>query len=313
MAVSESSTDSGCVRLRPFELFERTSNFLSRLHRVLWTRGVGSAVRRRIYEQRRSRTLIRFTAGDTLQDLAVARLRREGVQLVSAEQALALFGPEHSQVLSALRASIADGSTRLASGALQSEAIFRTRPELYKVGLAAPVLTLAKRYLGLDCYYLGASFKREAADGRACGTRQWHMDMEDEKLFRVIVYLAPVREDGGPFEYIAKPSSQEAKVYFRYRLGFLSDDCMRKLASEDQWRPVYGGAGDAVLFDGAAVFHRTQPPTRADRYSITLTYASRHPLELQFSSRLSRRSRRRLLGQLTPEQQACVPPPVLLW
>jgi hypothetical protein len=139
------------------------------------------------------------------------------------------------------------------------------------------------------------------------------MDMEDEKLFRVLVYLAPVREDGGPFEYIAKPSSREAKACARYRIGYLSDPLMRNLAPEDQWRPVYGEAGDVVLFDGAAVFHRNQPPTGQDRYSITLTYASRHPLELRFSSRLSRPSRRRLIGELTADQRACVPPPLLLW
>src|SRR5215472_5495483 len=114
-----------------------------------------------------------------------------------------------------------------------------------------------------------------AALGQIKSPRAWHLDMEDERVFRVLVYLSPVGSGEGPFEFLPRLVSQSVEMRARYRAGQIGDNRMMKLASRATRRVAYGETGDAVIFDGAQIFHRNRPPATGERYSITFAYCSR--------------------------------------
>jgi len=59
-----------------------------------------------------------------------------------------------------------------------------------------------------------------------------------------------------------------------------------------------------MFVDPKRVFHRVQPPTEADRYSLTYTYTSTRPLYETFPEcRLSPTALAGLSNELTPRQR----------
>ena len=185
-------------------------------------------------------------------------------------------------------------------------------PNIYTIGLDRRILDVVECYLGLHCYYLGATLKREEANGLSEGTRQWHLDLEDEQMFRVIIYLSDVGPGAGPFEYIARQESQRAKSKLGYKGGYLDFDQLQSAVPAASPNAFYASSAGAIFFDGINIFHRAQPPTAVDRYSLTLSYSSNTPLELRMTARLSKRVREGLAKTLTPEQEKRLAPPRLL-
>jgi hypothetical protein len=192
---------------------------------------------------------------------------------------------------------------------LENEMALAACPEFYRLGLSPAILDLAEACLGLDCLYLGATLKRERADGRVSGTRQWHLDVEDEKMFRALLYLAPVTPDGGPLEFLPRTTSQAIKTALHYRSGYICDARMASAAPMALLQQCTGGTGDTVIFDGAGIFHRTGTPVGQDRYSITFAYSSRHPLELRPTARLPQPLHEDFVSMLSERQRRAVPPP----
>jgi hypothetical protein len=312
MSVLGSFPEGGGRRLKPRPPFEAAGDALARAHRILWSRWPGALVRRAWLDRARlDRSPPDLGAG--LQQATASGLAAEAFHRVPGAWSNGLFEPDAAVALQAVGRQIAEGGLELNGVALQSEALARTRPELYTAGLSAPILCVASAYLGIDCLYLGATLKREAADGRARGNRQWHLDIEDERFLRVLLYLSPVTPEAGPFQYLAACLSAQVRERLAYRIGYLSDDVMAQVAPRALWRSALGEAGDAVIFDGTRLFHRAQPPTGRDRWSITFTYASRNPLELQFSTRLSVASHRRLTAGLPEALRRYIPPPTPFW
>jgi hypothetical protein len=228
-----------------------------------------------------------------------------GALMLSREDMSLLFGADLVPLCDQARAVLSDGPLFR----LENEAALATCPDFYRLGLSPTILDLAEACLGLDCLYLGATLKRERADGRVAGTRQWHMDIEDEKLVRILVYLAPVAPDGGPFEYFPRAISQTIRTALHYRSGYIDDARMALMAPNVQPQQCTGEAGDAIIFDGAGVFHRGGTPLGQDRYSITFAYCSRQPLELRHSARLPRALHRHFLSTLSERQCGAIPPP----
>jgi hypothetical protein len=82
---------------------------------------------------------------------------------------------------------------------------------------------------------------------------------------------------------------------------------MRTAVPALAWRTVLGSAGLVVAFDGTRLFHRIAPPRIADRFSLSLTYSSRHPRQVLRQVRLRAASRKLLLPDLTERARASVP------
>ena len=230
-----------------------------------------------------------------------------GGLMLSKEDTARLFGAGLLPLCENARAVLAASPHPI----LENEAALTQCPDFYRLGLSPAVLDLAEACLGLDCLYLGATLKCEKADGRIAGTRQWHLDIEDEKLFRILLYLAPVTPDCGPFEFFPREVSRALKAGLHYRSGYVEDTRIALVAPMQLWEQCTGDTGEAVIFDGAGVFHRGKIPLAQDRYSITFAYCSRRPLELRRSACLPVPRRRAFLATLSTRQRQAIPLPYL--
>ncbi|KQW67064.1 MULTISPECIES: hypothetical protein [unclassified Phenylobacterium] len=177
---------------------------------------------------------------------------------------------------------------------------------IYAAGLDTRLLALVERYVQTPVLYLGAAAKCERADGVAVNQRRWHTDMEDLQVVRFIVYLSPVEESDGPFEYLPAERTTEVRSSLRYRSGFLSEALADRHIPATERVGVTGEEGAVIVFDGARLFHRARPPTDRDRYSVTYSYTSRWPLELRATALPHPRLRQALAG-LPHHALACLP------
>ena len=176
-------------------------------------------------------------------------------------------------------------------------------PEVYKWGLNDENLDLAEYYIGLPVHYLGVGVKRERVDGIAADFRQWHLDIEDRRMLKIIVYLSDVDDGCGPFEYVDRERSTQAIRALRYASGFVPDSAMARVVPAQEWTRVTGPRLSAIFVDTNRVFHRAKPPTSADRYSMTFSYSSTTPYQTFPEFMLSRAVLSALRAELTPRQR----------
>jgi hypothetical protein len=180
-------------------------------------------------------------------------------------------------------------------------------PEVYLWGLDERLLDMVENYIGLPVHYHGADLRREIADGVTNDVRQWHIDAEDHRMFKIIAYLNDVTEVGGPFEYMTRQESERAARSLRYVSGFVPDAAMERVMPRDHWRMATGPAFTANLADTCAVFHRAKPPTKIDRYSITFSWMSRVPMKTYASMPMAEETYDSLTRRLSSRQRGCVP------
>jgi hypothetical protein len=152
---------------------------------------------------------------------------------------------------------------------------------VFRWGLSPGLLDLAEHYLGIPVWYYGAEVRREVADGKVIDFRRWHHDIEDRRVLKILMWLRDVGESDGPFAYLSPADSDEAVSRLGYVSGFVSDDRMRAAIPEDRWRNTAGPAWTIIYADTARLMHRATPPDNTDRYSVTFTWTSRHPVAFQ--------------------------------
>lgn len=181
-------------------------------------------------------------------------------------------------------------------------------PEVFLWGLEEQLLDMIENYIGLPVLYHGADFRREIANEETIDVRQWHLDVEDHRMLKIIIYLNDVSVDGGPYEYISKELTSSTAQALKYSSGFVSDKVMDTVVSTSDWKPCIGRSGTVIFTDTCNIFHRAKAPVVSDRFSITFSYTSRRPIKnyckiafskdelLAISSRVSRRQRECLLG-----------------
>lgn len=201
--------------------------------------------------------------------VAVTTLEALGpTHLESAKVALELLVHELSQMDSDGRSAIRPSQQQLLSDI-----------RLWQLGLDPRLLDLAEKYIGLPVRYYGAAVHRQVADGKSLGTRQWHRDIEDHRVLKILVWLTDVGPRGGAFEYVPKRPSQEGVHNLHYVSGFVSDEAMSAAVSTDSWVKATGPQWTAVLADTAQILHRASVAEDRDRYSVTLTWTSRRPIK----------------------------------
>jgi hypothetical protein len=180
--------------------------------------------------------------------------------------------------------------------------------DLWQAGLDPRLLDLAENYLGLPVRYYGAAVHRQVADGRSLGTRQWHRDIEDHRVFKILVWLADVGPRGGALQYVPKRSSQIGVTHLRYVAGFVSDEALSSVVTPDQWRKATGPQWTAVLADTAQILHRAGVPEERDRYSVTFTWTSRRPIKsMAAAESFTPDQVARIRTGLDARQLACLP------
>lgn len=250
------------------------------------------------------------TGSDRVERNILSELRGSGAAFALRQDLMPLLGQGRAELIHSLAESVRSGFFARRKTFLGNENTLAAFPGAWRLGLQPRLLDLAEAYLGLSCCYLGATVKR-ALPGKqsAAAARAWHLDIEDERVFRVLVYLSPVDADAGPFEFLPRLASQSVEMRAHYRGGQIGDDRMKQLASRATRRVAYGEIGDAVVFDGAQIFHRNRQPLSGERTSITFAYCSRKPLAIDPRRRLTRAAHERLATTLSARQHECLPAP----
>jgi hypothetical protein len=149
--------------------------------------------------------------------------------------------------------------------------------------------------------------RRESADGRCYGARQWHRDIEDHRMFKILIWLDDVGPGDGAFEWIPSWLTEDINTELHYVSG------MRTEREMDQW-PHYSAEGPCwttVLADTGNVFHRAGIPHHRDRYSLTFVWTSRHPIKIYNNGeRLNAEQAARFTSGLNARQVASLPPKI---
>ena len=150
-------------------------------------------------------------------------------------------------------------------------------PELFLWGLEERLLNIIENYLGLAVAYHGLYFRRDLANGIQRKSRLWHIDREDRRMLKIIIYLNDVSDDGGSFQYIPKSLTSLTSRLLKYNYGYIEDKAMEEIVPQSEWKSCPGSSGTVIFADTASIFHRGMVPVVSDRLSIFFDYTSRQP------------------------------------
>jgi Phytanoyl-CoA dioxygenase (PhyH) len=158
--------------------------------------------------------------------------------------------------------------------------------EIFLWGLEQRMLNIAENYFGLPVAYHGAYFRRDIANNIEEMSRLWHLDIEDLRVLKVIIYLQDVNEENGPFEYIPSSLSKQMAKKLKYRHGYVKTQRMEQALSDSRYQSCTGKAGTVVIAATGSVFHRGKIPIASDRFALFFDYTSRLP-KLSFLNQYS--------------------------
>jgi hypothetical protein len=147
-------------------------------------------------------------------------------------------------------------------------------------GLEERLLDLAEAYFGLPPALTAVHLRKDIGTGEQVGTRFWHLDTEDEKVLRLIVYLDDVTINDGPFEYITlKDTASVKSIHRRAKRSAgdpIFDEEMKKHVPEARWKTCTGPAGTVAIADNGLCFHHGRVHN-SQRLIMIYTYTSRNP------------------------------------
>ena len=178
-------------------------------------------------------------------------------------------------------------------------------PEIFLWGLNQRLLDIVENYIGIPVYYHGSTLSKNIASsqGDEFGVRQWHIDPEDYRVIKIIIYLNDVDIGTGPFEYISKDLSENAIFSLNYDSGYISDDIFEKHAApKKDWKTCTGPKGTIIMTDTGRLFHRAKPSSTGDRFALTYSYTSRTPKGLSRTWNYSHEWRKLLEARLDSSQ-----------
>ncbi|MEM7554639.1 MAG: 2OG-Fe(II) oxygenase [Cyanobacteria bacterium P01_A01_bin.84] len=180
-------------------------------------------------------------------------------------------------------------------------------PEIFLWGLEERLLNIVETYLGLPVAYHGAYFRRDIANQVEYKSRLWHIDVEDRKILKVIIYLHDIDEKSGPFEYLSRDVTTKAVRSLKYKHGYIQDETMQRIVSSDCYKPCLGVRGTVILAATSNIFHRGKLPETNDRFAIFYDYTSRSPkMPFYCKSSLDNEDLIALSHRFSPKQKQCV-------
>jgi hypothetical protein len=150
-------------------------------------------------------------------------------------------------------------------------------PEIFMWGLQERLLNIIENYIGLPVAYHGVYFRRDIANEVEQTSRLWHLDKEDRKVLKVIIYLNDVMDDIGPFQYIPQSLTPSIASSLNYNYGYIKDQTMQEYVSPSNCKSCTGLAGTVVIAGTASIFHRGKVPFSGDRLALFFDYSSRQP------------------------------------
>ena len=180
-------------------------------------------------------------------------------------------------------------------------------PEIFHWGLEEKLLNIVESYLSLPVTYHGVYFRRDLANQIQKKSRLWHLDREDRRMFKIIIYLNDVSEEGGPFQYIPKSLTSITSRLLEYDYSYIDDKTIEQIVPQSKWKSCLGTAGTVVIADTANIFHRGKVPVASDRFAIFFDYTSRRPKQPHYcKSSFSVDELSILTQKLSERQNNCV-------
>lgn len=180
-------------------------------------------------------------------------------------------------------------------------------PEIIRWGLDERFLSIAENYIGTPVTYRGVLARIDYPDGTVRETRVWHLDQEDFRILKIVVYLEDVDEAGGPFEYIPANIEQPIGLAHGSKLRIDDEDALARRISPNQWRALTGPRGTVGFTDTCRVFHRGRLPTRGARKSLFFAYNSHRPMRPDYCGPMFDVDRfRGIAGPLTERQKTAL-------
>lgn len=180
-------------------------------------------------------------------------------------------------------------------------------PSLFLWGLEERLLNIVENYLGLPVAYHGLYMRRDLANGVQRRTRLWHLDKEDRRMLKIIIYLEDVNHDGGPFQYIPKSLTPTISRSLKYNYDTIKDKVMERVVPPSRWKSCVGPAGTVLLIDPASMFHRGKLPVGSDRLTLFFDYTSRKPKHPYYcKSSFSVNESSFLANDLSQRQKECL-------
>jgi hypothetical protein len=213
-------------------------------------------------------------------DLALLKtLQEEGVVITSLES---LSIPSTGQMLQAAE-RLMPKIPKSISGDKNEYVVHATNqqimehPEIFMWGLQERLLNIIENYIGLPVAYHGVYFRRDIANEVEHTSRLWHLDKEDRKVLKVIIYLNDVMDDMGPFQYITQSLTPTIASSLDYNYGYIKDPIMQEYVSSSDCKSCTGSAGTVVIASTASIFHRGKVPSSGDRFALFFDYTSKQP------------------------------------
>lgn len=180
-------------------------------------------------------------------------------------------------------------------------------PEIFLWGLEQRLLNIVEHYLGLPVAYHGAYFRRDIANKLEIGSRLWHIDPEDRKVLKIIVYVNDVGEQQGPFQYLPQTLTPNLVKSLNYSYGYIPDQTMQKFISPNNYKSCIGNSGTVIFAATGSIFHRGKPPEASERFSIFFDYTSRRKDELFYINfTLPQKDLLTLSNNLSEQQKQCL-------
>ena len=153
-------------------------------------------------------------------------------------------------------------------------------PSILLWGLEPRLLDVVENYLGVPVAFESVHLRKDIGTAQQVGTRIWHLDTEDQRVVRILIYLSDVDEDSGPFEYVPLPLTRRHRELHDRALRAsgdpILDDEIAETIPREEWRQCVGPAGTVVIADNALVLHHGRVHQR-ERLALIYTYTSRHP------------------------------------
>lgn len=258
---------------RCYQVAKRRSAFLQRS--LLAASPLGSWVDNR-YEARRSQHAPNLPRLSREHQSILADLAHTGVAVRTLEMPNAVLDSTNrfTQILRSRRTD--EPCAKTTSHELSWD------PTLFLWGLSDELLDLAECHIGLPPRYLGVEVKREIVNPAAGhgheAVRRWHLDHEDRRILKIVVYLSDVDSGSAPFGYVDLPTSDGVLGGLRhpYHPARL-DEVVRAEVPLSERRQITGPRMTAIYVDTGKVLHRVFPPLASERYSVTFAYCSRSP------------------------------------
>lgn len=147
-------------------------------------------------------------------------------------------------------------------------------------GLENRLLAIAQNYLETPIAYDTFTATLSRNNGLEVGQRKWHIDNEDRRVLKVIIYFNNVGENNGPFQYVGENFTSKLLNLMEDKYQFLTHKQISELTQGeiDQWLvSCTGKTGTVIIVDTARVFHRGKPPTETLRKALFFGYLSRRP------------------------------------